>query len=131
MATRTKIREFISTLARMTKDGECESCLKDGETPNPDCVDEEGGDTHVPYEQSYDDAVENLKDLIDSARELDDKPDLVFEALVMVAAHTPRDFNKHMDMAVMLNESERDQVFTALHLERIAAMPIDSGKAKL
>ncbi len=56
---------FVAQIARLTKDGECSTCRRDGESENPRCCD------HQPWDGwSNDDAWETLMGLISTAREL-------------------------------------------------------------
>lgn len=59
--------EFVRTVARLTKDGECPNCLKRGD--NPEC-EESGDEGHYEFEMTIDDAYETLHTLIDDAREI-------------------------------------------------------------
>jgi hypothetical protein len=58
------LMDFVRTTAKLTKDGECESCGLDGSEPNPACPD------HEPWDMPNDDAVDALHSLIDQARGL-------------------------------------------------------------
>ena len=54
--------EFIRQIVRLTKDGECSTCGKDGFDENPICT------AHEPFDMPNDDAVETLHSLIEDAR---------------------------------------------------------------
>lgn len=59
-----RLMDFIKTTAKLTKDGECETCGLDGFEPNPECS------THEPWDMPNDDAVDTLHSLINGARSL-------------------------------------------------------------
>jgi hypothetical protein len=58
------MREFIESIARFTKDGECAECGQDGYEDNPECKNHERSD------MTNDDAWETLHSVISQAREL-------------------------------------------------------------
>lgn len=58
------MKEFIARIARMTKEGQCSACRKDGEEPNEECED------HEPFIMENDDNFETLSSLITEAREI-------------------------------------------------------------
>ena len=60
----SKLAAMVRQISRLTKDGECHACLKDGEEPNPACLD------HKAFDMPSDDAVETLHSLISQARAL-------------------------------------------------------------
>ena len=63
--------EFVQSIARMTMDGECPWCLKDGFGINPDCPGAKDRlMPHYPWEMPIDDAFETLGSLIAKARGL-------------------------------------------------------------
>ncbi len=59
-----RLMDFVGSIARLTKDGECVVCGKDGLEDNPEC------DDHEAWDMPNDDAVETLHSLISQAREI-------------------------------------------------------------
>jgi hypothetical protein len=57
-------KRLVRQIAKLATDGECASCLKDGEEPNPECA------VHEPWILENDDAVDTLQELISTAREI-------------------------------------------------------------
>jgi hypothetical protein len=60
----TALLAFAKMAARLSKDGECRTCGRDGFEDNPECS------KHQPFDLESDDAVESLHVLIRGAREL-------------------------------------------------------------
>lgn len=60
--TAPAMRAFLERIARLAKDGECPSCLLDGDSENEDC------DDHQGFDMANDDAVDTLHALITEAR---------------------------------------------------------------
>jgi hypothetical protein len=62
------VRGFAETIAAMTLDGECPSCMQDGGLPNPEC------DDHRAFRMTAEDNKDTMTSLITKARSLIGQP---------------------------------------------------------